>query len=638
MSSPRSKIGQYLISKKLGEGGMGAVYLGEHEFTGRMAAIKMISSGNFENEDSTQRLKDEARALGKISHPNIVNVIDFFPEGGAFYLVLEYVNGVSLDKLFKVSEINLFQAVDTALKAGRGIAAAHAHNILHRDIKPQNVMISESGEVKLMDFGLAKFADATSKTRTGIIMGTPRYMSPEQCRGTPLDARSDLYSYGVLVYRLACGREPFTEGDAFQVASKHVYERPPAPEVFNADIPPELSRIILKALAKNPEERYPDMGVMLLELEQVCEALKTAGTADTAPLTATLALSQLQQAAVRHPGGEIATPGPRTPSGLRYTGIDMVYSKKPATAQLPESLSAVNNRKSRNLIWIVAAMLAVILLFGVAWIKKPWAANVGKPGDPSKAAQKPGVNRWIKITQPVDAARIILGIGRLTVQPGFHARRRVTAPPDGYEVQQHEVSWGELDPWLSDHPKIKPLTPEWLPKDFVERNALPATGLYWADALAYCNSLGGSLPTEEQWEFAARGAALRPYSWGDQRPDALRLNYFAGPAGKPAPVMHSDQDRTPGSGSEAIYDLTGNVQEWTIDLWREDQPRKDEEWVQEGATSYRAIRGLPLTLPLPTTIPPIGAAWREALCATGVCLEIAKPKLMTVGFRCVRKG
>jgi formylglycine-generating enzyme required for sulfatase activity len=162
---------------------------------------------------------------------------------------------------------------------------------------------------------------------------------------------------------------------------------------------------------------------------------------------------------------------------------------------------------------------------------------------------------------------------------------------------------------------------------------LPATGITWTDAQAYCRSLeGGSLPTEEQWEYAARGPERRPNPWGSDLLDREMTRVYAGEQAVPMPVMSSMQDRT----RDGVFDLAGNVQEWTVGLWREDRPGKDESDVQSGQTSARAIRGLPLAAPPPATIQPDSAAYRERLCATGKCVALARGLLAHVGFRCVR--
>ncbi len=299
MAENTLEIGQYRVEKKLGEGGMGAVYLGVHKVLGSRAAIKTILQSSLDDEEAVTRLMDEGRALGSLRHPNIVGVLDFFTEGDRHYLIMEYVHGEPLDKQLKRQQLTIEEALDLALKIGGGLAAAHKKNVLHRDIKPANVMISDEGEVKVMDFGLAKFSGASTKTKTGMVVGTPRYMSPEQVRGQSVDARTDQYAFGVLVYRLLCGREPFNSGDSMAIMFAQVNDPPPPLMQWNTGVPPTLQAAVLRSLAKNADDRYPDMAAMLLDIDR---ALQTVGAAGMNP---TMALP--------HMGGAEATQKTATP-------------------------------------------------------------------------------------------------------------------------------------------------------------------------------------------------------------------------------------------------------------------------------------------------------------------------------------
>jgi formylglycine-generating enzyme required for sulfatase activity len=224
-----------------------------------------------------------------------------------------------------------------------------------------------------------------------------------------------------------------------------------------------------------------------------------------------------------------------------------------------------------------------------------------------------------------------------TDQRGFWPRRGITAPAQGFSIQAHEVTWAELDPFLatlSDAERATLVTLPWLPAEPARRARLPATGIPWDIARRYCVSLGGggTLPTEEQWEWAARGSDLRPNPWGTGRIDLDRTNAFQGSAGQVAEVATHDQDRTP----DGLYDMAGNAMEWTVDLFREDAPDQDESWVQTPEASYRGVRGLPLTEPAPRSVPEASLAYRDPLCATGTCPPAAAEILAHVGFRCVR--
>ncbi len=286
MSEMPSEIGQYLIERQLGEGGMGAVWLGIHKVLGSKAAIKTISAKSLDSAEAVSRLMDEGRALASLEHPNIVRVLDFLSVEDRHYLIMEYVEGESLDVHLARVKPDLTSALELALKIGAGVAAAHAQGVLHRDIKPQNVMITVAGGVKVMDFGLAKFAGAASVTQSGMLMGTPLYMAPEQVLSQPIDARTDQYAFGVLLYRLLCGREPFIDGDSIAICFAHLKEPPPPLQNFNPHVPPAVTPLELKVLSKLPEERYADMNALLQELGRLRENLKAMISQQTQALPA----------------------------------------------------------------------------------------------------------------------------------------------------------------------------------------------------------------------------------------------------------------------------------------------------------------------------------------------------------------
>ena len=219
---------------------------------------------------------------------------------------------------------------------------------------------------------------------------------------------------------------------------------------------------------------------------------------------------------------------------------------------------------------------------------------------------------------------------------GFRAGRDVLAPREPFLLHAREVTWRELLAAGARDPELAlPAPPDELRAraDWAEH---PATGVAWPTAARYCRALGGTLPSEEQWEWAARGRELRPHPWGDKRVDLAQTAAFRGERGLPSPVGASPQDRTPAGAGGSIYDLAGNAQEWTADLWREDAPGEDEGWVQSDGVTYRAVRGLPLAGAPTDPVPVASAAYREPLCATGPCPADTERLRRTIGFRCAR--
>lgn len=245
--------------------------------------------------------------------------------------------------------------------------------------------------------------------------------------------------------------------------------------------------------------------------------------------------------------------------------------------------------------------------------------------------------------KPTDGSRSRRGNVRLGVddeqldvkKTGFRPSANVRAPSRPYSIQQHEVTWEELEGWLGNRTlPILSSPPAWLPSERSARARLPATGVPWRIAHDYCVAMGASLPTEEQWEHAARGAERRPYAWGDAQPDPDRSN--VGPGEHPVAVMTRDQDRTPGRREDAVWDLMGNAREWTLDLWRNANGRPEN--IAEGLT-FRTVRGLPLVTSSGNFRPPerAPAAHRTRLCASGLCPAGTDAVLVDVGFRCVRE-
>ncbi len=292
--------GRYVVEKRIGEGGMGLVYRGTHRDIGKQIAIKVLRDDLSRRPEVVSRFRREARSASRIGHENIVDIFDFGETpGGASYFVMEFLEGEDLGhRLGRECTMEAEAACAIVMQCCRALAAAHAKGIVHRDIKPENIFLTKRDGVddfvKIVDFGIAKMSDIETDgapgrklTKTGMIFGTPEYMSPEQAAGKDLDHRVDIYALGIILYECLAGRVPF-EGDTFMgVLTQHMFAEVPAIHMVNAQarVSPELELVIRKALAKDPEERYRDTEELAEALRYALEGQLSPATARTAPVT-----------------------------------------------------------------------------------------------------------------------------------------------------------------------------------------------------------------------------------------------------------------------------------------------------------------------------------------------------------------
>lgn len=264
--------GRYELLEKIGEGGMAEVYKAKDNKLNRFVAVKILKKQFADNEDISLKFKREATAIANLSDANIVNVLDVGTQEDIDYIVMEYVSGKTLKELIKYSgKLNYNTAIKIALQIAKALDCAHRNNIIHRDIKSQNIMVTELGEVKVTDFGIAKSTDSQTITNTTSIIGSAHYLSPEQAKGTYIDFRSDIYSFGIVLYEMVTGRLPFEGDSPVTVALKHLQEEPVPPKNMNSAIPDSLNRLILKSIQKEPIKRYQNAKEIIQDLQKIQE-------------------------------------------------------------------------------------------------------------------------------------------------------------------------------------------------------------------------------------------------------------------------------------------------------------------------------------------------------------------------------
>src|SRR6266508_3186962 len=333
--------GRYRIVRKLGTGGMANVYLAEDEVLGRRVAIKILNDRHAGDDQFVERFRREAKNAASLSHPNIVSIYDRGEAEGTYYIAMEYLDGRSLKELIVArGPAPVHVAVDYARQVLAAIRFAHRHGIVHRDIKPHNVLVDGEGRLKVTDFGIAR-AGVSQMTEAGSIIGTAQYLSPEQAKGAPVDQTSDLYSVGVVLYELLTGEVPFSGDAPVEIAMKHLSTVPEPPSSKRADVPRDLDMVVMRALGKDPSERYQSAEEMDADLRRINRGVAISPVTEEA---ATAIISRPPSAVT-----EITSRTPRPPVPYAPPSAYYDYDEPPRRALWP---------------WLVALLFVTAALVG----------------------------------------------------------------------------------------------------------------------------------------------------------------------------------------------------------------------------------------------------------------------------------
>ncbi|MGL4774151.1 MAG: Stk1 family PASTA domain-containing Ser/Thr kinase, partial [Clostridium sp.] len=263
---------RYELIEKIGEGGMSEVYKAKCNKLNRFVAVKILKKEFCDNEDIVSKFKREATAIATLSDNNIVNVLDVGTQEEMNYIVMEYVKGKTLkEAIIQFGKLNYETCVTIGIQIAKALDCAHRNNIIHRDVKPQNILVTEEGVIKVTDFGIAKSASSATLTNTTTIMGSAHYFSPEQAKGSFIDNRTDIYSLGVVLYEMATGKLPFEAESPVTIALKHIQEEVVPPKQINSRIPESLNSLIIKAMEKDPNKRYQNAKEIIADLQKIKE-------------------------------------------------------------------------------------------------------------------------------------------------------------------------------------------------------------------------------------------------------------------------------------------------------------------------------------------------------------------------------
>lgn len=613
--------GRYRLDSLIGEGGMGDVYRATHVHLDTEFAVKLLKPEFVANETAIKRFRLEAKAAGRIHHPNAVRVTDFgvTPERVVF-LVMELVQGQSLRLMIRnEGTLEATRSVNIVRQVCAAVDAAHRGGVIHRDLKPDNILIealTNAERVKVLDFGIAKLREAktdTFLTQAGTIIGTPQYMSPEQCMGNPLDPRSDIYSIGVLLYEMLTGEVPFDGESTIQVVYNQLHLMPrPVRELVPA-IPEPVAQVIMRALEKEPDKRQSSASQLSEELKRALsggpmeEIIVPPDPLGTRPLQA---VDTKSEGAPERPSRSTTfiprNDAPRTdPEAERPTRPDddltAVRKTPPFSVEIAPPAAAPPSRMK----YIIPAAIAALVLIGaIALLFRP---DTPPTTTPNKTPQPPEGMAYIP------EGKFLMGRNDGSPDEGPAHEENIKA----FFLDIHEVTNQEYKKFVDATGRAVPFHWKATGTFPAGEGELPVRFIEWEDANAYAAWAKKRLPTEAEWEYAARGGKNAVYAWGNQWQEGYANVDRKGDDRKPAPVGAYAKDISP----FGIADMTGNVSEWVQDNYAE----------RYGATRDQRLRvyrgGNFVDSPEKST-----NTYRWA----DFPREVPTDQLLRIGFRCAR--
>ena len=629
-SQPGTVLGKYKLLKLLGRGGMGEVWLAEHLKLHGQVAIKILAAEVAQDPEMVERFLREARAAFSIYHPNIIRIHDVGSLDQLHYFAMDYVPGKTLAQLIHYQgPLPPSQVVKLSCQVLSALQAAHQAGVVHRDLKPDNIILDHTGNAVVTDFGIAKVAAMAALTRAGVFVGTPQYVSPEQVQCRPVDARSDLYSWGVVMYEMATGQIPFQGPDTKSILYKHLHDTPRPPAQLQGSVPPELERVILRALAKDPAQRYQSAQEMLEDLEARDMALPPAPQpeptrvsppatqilAQTPPRSSRVWLGALLAALLALGGGglwwwsarqsapapvatkapasaPLAIPAPPSPTATEPQAAPSARGPQAATsATAPQAALTDSSPTSRQEAATVPSKPA------------PETAHTAPSSAPQSLPQQngpkpvPAVVPFQKGEPPPQATastplaapsriRNDLGMEFVLIPAGSFS---MGSPPqevgrEGGEEPCHQVTITRPF-YLQTTEVTKEQWREVMGEDPSYFKGCsgncPVENLSWQQARKFVAKLNARdktdryhLPSEAQWEYACRAGGEKAFGWGQ---DPSQLGGHGWYLGNADSITHAVAGKVPNAWG--LHDMQGNVAEWCADYYQRgyyaDSPSQD---------------------------------------------------------------
>ncbi len=613
------KIGEYTVTHKLGAGGFGTVYKGLSQ-DGRFVAIKVLNPHLANNEKVVRKFFNEAMALATLNNENITRLLEFFPSGNNYAIVMEFVEGLTLDDILKrlKGPMPYKDAITMAKQILKPFQYAYEKGILHRDIKPPNIMIeNKTGIIKIMDFGIAKISTAATH-QTASHMISFHYTAPERFRGTA-DIRSDIYALGIVFYEMFTGKRPFDAKDSGQIMFCHMNELPKPPQSFSKDIPPGVSSAILKALSKEPDDRYQDFNEFAKAFENFEQVDDSLVVGDEKTVFAS------RQGLFDH----------EKAGGTKSDRKSEKKSKAPLIAMIALAILLIAGGAAFYFTRLgpeekvaVAEPPAVTEPAPVETPKTP-PAPVVQPEPAPEVSKFPDVpyeyieeneKGFHEFSHPVDnSAMVMIPEGQFVMgSDKYRAEKPVQTifldryffdkflvtnekfqkfvEDTGYQTDAEKEGFGYVRVGLR---WVKTTEANWRKPDGLSSVLHipdhPVTQVSYNDASTYCQWAGKKLPTEAQWEKAARGPEGNVFPWGDSEPDITRANYD-NVVGTTTPV----DKYAKGMSYYGLYDMAGNTYQWCQDWYDVDQrvernpqgPQTGDERVVKGGSFIEGVESI----------------------------------------------